>query len=68
MALGRIPGLSLDRTGIALIAATALISVGALTPAQALGAVDFPTLLILFGLMIVSALMPYLYFKRRGWV
>lgn len=55
MALGRVPGLRLDRSGIALIAATALVSLGAVAPEQALRAIDFPTLLILFGLMIVSA-------------
>ncbi len=55
MALGRIPGLAIDRTGIALFAAVALVVTGALAPAAALDAIDFPTLCILFGLMALSA-------------
>lgn len=55
MALGRWPGLGLDRTGIALIGGIGLGLAGAVTPAAALEAIDFPTLFILFGLMILSA-------------
>ncbi|GAB3448352.1 ArsB/NhaD family transporter [Insolitispirillum peregrinum] len=55
MAIGRFPGLRLDRTGIALVAAVALVGLGAISPPAALATIDFPTLLILFGLMILSA-------------
>jgi Na+/H+ antiporter NhaD/arsenite permease-like protein len=55
MALGRWPGLGLDRTGIALIGGIALGLAGAVGPDAALAAIDFPTLFILFGLMILSA-------------
>jgi len=55
MALGRVPGLRIDRTGIALFAAIALMVTGALTPSAAAQAIDFPTLGILFGLMALSA-------------
>ena len=55
MALGRWPGLRIDRTGIALLGAIALFIVGAVTPARIVAAVDFPTLFILFGLMVLSA-------------
>jgi Na+/H+ antiporter NhaD/arsenite permease-like protein len=55
MAFGRWPGLAIDRTGIALIGAILLIAVGALTLDEAARSVDLPTLLLLFGLMIVSA-------------
>lgn len=55
MAFGRWPGLAIDRTGIALIGAIILVAVGALTLEDAARAVDLPTLLLLFGLMIVSA-------------
>ncbi|BBK45217.1 transporter [Allostella vacuolata] len=55
MALGRWPGLGLDRTGIALIGGIGLGLAGAVTPDAALRAIDFPTLFILFGLMILSA-------------
>lgn len=55
MALGRFPGLRIDRTGIALVAAILLLTVGALDTKQAVAAVDFPTIFILLGLMILSA-------------
>ncbi|MGC2855950.1 SLC13 family permease [Novispirillum sp. DQ9] len=55
MAAGRVPGLRVDRVGIALIGAVVVVAAGALNPAQALAAVDFPTLFVLFGLMILSA-------------
>jgi Na+/H+ antiporter NhaD/arsenite permease-like protein len=55
MAFGRWPGLAIDRTGIALIGAILLVAAGALTLESAAQSVDLPTLLLLFGLMIVSA-------------
>ncbi|MGE0723488.1 MAG: SLC13 family permease [Alphaproteobacteria bacterium] len=55
MALGRWPGLSVDRTGIAILGALALVLAGAVPPPAALAAIDFPTLFVLFGLMILSA-------------
>ncbi len=55
MALGRWPGLRLDRTGIALVGAIALYVGGAVPAPAVLAAIDFSTLLILFGLMILSA-------------
>ncbi|HEY4136052.1 MAG TPA: SLC13 family permease [Alphaproteobacteria bacterium] len=55
MAFGRWPWLKIDRSGIALIGAIVLIAAGALTVDEAARAVDLPTLLLLFGLMIVSA-------------
>ena len=55
MALGRFPGLKIDRTGIAVVATVLLLGMGALTSRQVVEAIDFPTLFILFGLMILSA-------------
>src|SRR5262245_27682220 len=55
MLLGGLPGLRLDRTGVALLGAIALLAAGVLTPAQARDAIDVPTLALLFGLMVVSA-------------
>lgn len=55
MALGRVPGLHIDRSGIAIIGAAALLGAGVLTPTQAANGIDLPTLLILFGLMVLSA-------------
>jgi len=55
MFLGRIPGLSLDRTGVALLGALVLIVSGRVTPEAAWLSVDVPTVALLFGLMVVSA-------------
>jgi Na+/H+ antiporter NhaD/arsenite permease-like protein len=55
MILGEIPGLALDRTGIALLGAIAYLATGHVTGAEAWGAVDLPTMGLLFGLMVVSA-------------
>ncbi len=55
MVIGEIPGLALDRTGIALLGALALVATERVTPAAAWSAVDVPTLALLFGLMVVSA-------------
>jgi Na+/H+ antiporter NhaD/arsenite permease-like protein len=55
MALGRWPGLKIDRTGIALLGAIVLYSTGLVTDAVVLQAIDFPTLIVLFGLMVLSA-------------
>ena len=55
MFLGELPGLALDRTGIALLGAIALVATGRLGLADATAAVDVPTMALLFGLMVVSA-------------
>src|SRR5262247_1975032 len=55
MALGRWPGLKIDRTGIALLGAIVLYSTGLVSTAMVLQAIDFPTLIVLFGLMVLSA-------------
>jgi Na+/H+ antiporter NhaD/arsenite permease-like protein len=55
MALGRVPGLKLDRTGVALLGLIVLLASGALSLEEAGAAVDLPTLSLLFALMIISA-------------
>lgn len=55
MALGRVPGLKLDRTGMALLGVVVLLGAGVVDLEQAGTAVDMPTLLLLFALMIVSS-------------
>ncbi len=55
MLLGEIPGLALDRTGVALLGALALIASERVTPEAAWRAINVPTLALLFGLMVVSA-------------
>jgi Na+/H+ antiporter NhaD/arsenite permease-like protein len=55
MILGEIPGLALDRTGVALLGAIALVALKKVTPLDAWQAIDVPTLALLFGLMVISA-------------
>ena len=55
MALGRWPGLKVDRTGIAILGAIVLYASGVVGAHETLAAIDFPTLIILFGLMVLSA-------------
>ena len=55
MALGRVPGLRIDRSGIALVAAVILVAAEAIPPNEIASGVHFPTLLLMGGLMILSA-------------
>jgi len=55
MALGGFPGFKVDRTGAALIGAMAMMTTGAIAPEAAWQSVDFPSIAMLFGLMVVSA-------------
>ncbi|HUN94153.1 MAG TPA: anion transporter [Burkholderiaceae bacterium] len=57
MLLGGLPLLQLDRTGVALLGAIAIVGVGALTPEQAALAVHLPTILLLFSFMVLAAQM-----------
>ncbi len=57
MALGGLPLLQLDRTGIAVLGAIAMVAGGALTIDEARSAVHLPTLLLLFSFMVISAQM-----------
>jgi Na+/H+ antiporter NhaD/arsenite permease-like protein len=54
-ALGHIPGLQPDRTGIALLGAIAMTVAGAVTFPEAVGHVDLPTLILLYAPMGISA-------------
>jgi len=55
MILGGLPFLQLDRTGVALLGAIALIGIGALSPEQAARSVHLPTIVLLFAFMVISA-------------
>jgi len=57
MFLGGLPKLKLDRSGVALLGAIAVIGSGALDTEQAARAVDLPTIVLLFSFMVVSAQM-----------
>jgi Na+/H+ antiporter NhaD/arsenite permease-like protein len=55
LALGRVPGFRIDRTGVAIIGAAVMVASGAVPWPDAVAAVDAPTLVLLFGMMIVTA-------------
>jgi Na+/H+ antiporter NhaD/arsenite permease-like protein len=55
MALGRLPGFRVDRTGAAIIGASLMLALGVLSPREAYRAEDYSTLVLLFGMMIVVA-------------
>ncbi len=55
MMLGEIPGLALDRTGVALLGAIAVVALGNVPVSRAWSAVDMPTLFLLFAMMVISA-------------
>jgi Na+/H+ antiporter NhaD/arsenite permease-like protein len=55
LAIGRIPGLSIDRAGIALVGAGLMVASGALSLDDAYKAVDLDTITLLLGMMIVVA-------------
>lgn len=55
LAVGRLPGLRIDRTGAAVAGAAAMLAAGVLSPKEAYAAINFDTLLLLFGMMIVVA-------------
>jgi len=55
LAMGRIPGLKLNRVGIALLGAIAVMIFGRVTTAQAVAFVNWPTVCLLFGFFVISA-------------
>ena len=55
LAIGRLPGFRVDRTGAAIIGASLMVAVNALTLGEAQQAINFDTIILLFGMMIVVA-------------
>ena len=55
LAIGRVPGLALDRAGVALVGAALMVACGALPLDEAYKAVDLDILTLLLGMMIVVA-------------
>src|SRR5664280_1942052 len=55
IALGRVPGLKLNRTGIALLGAIAITLFSGLPTPTAIGFINWPTILLLFGFFVLSA-------------
>ena len=67
LALGRVPGLSMDRAGIALVGATLMLVTGLLTLEQAVStdSIDYKTLFLLFGMMVVIGFLRLSGFFQR---
>jgi Na+/H+ antiporter NhaD/arsenite permease-like protein len=55
LAIGRVPGLSIDRAGIALVGAALMVASGAIPIEDAYRSIDFGTITLLLGMMIVVA-------------
>jgi Na+/H+ antiporter NhaD/arsenite permease-like protein len=55
LAIGKVPGLSTDRAGIALVGACLMVAAGILTPEAAYRAINLDTITLLLGVMIVVA-------------
>ncbi|HUJ11570.1 MAG TPA: SLC13 family permease [Verrucomicrobiae bacterium] len=55
IAAGRVPGLKLDRTGIALLGAIAMMIFSGLPTSDVVGFINWPTILLLFGFFVLSA-------------
>ena len=55
MAIGKLPGYRLDRAGAALLGASLMVAFGVVTLDDAYRAVDFDTITLLLGMMIVVA-------------
>jgi Na+/H+ antiporter NhaD/arsenite permease-like protein len=55
LAVGRLPGFRVDRTGAAIIGAGLMIAFNVLTLEEAYASIDHNTIMLLFGMMIVVA-------------
>jgi Na+/H+ antiporter NhaD/arsenite permease-like protein len=55
LAVGRLPGFRVDRTGAAIIGASLMLAANVLTVEEAYAAINYDTIMLLFGMMIVVA-------------
>jgi Na+/H+ antiporter NhaD/arsenite permease-like protein len=55
LAIGKVPGLSIDRAGVALVGACLMVVSGVVSLQQAYQAIDPATITLLLGMMIVVA-------------
>ncbi len=55
LAIGRLPGYRVDRTGAAIIGASLMMAFNVLTLEEAYASIDHNTIILLFGMMIVVA-------------
>jgi Na+/H+ antiporter NhaD/arsenite permease-like protein len=69
VAVGRLPGFKVDRAGAAFVGASLMVAFGVLALRDAYGAIDFDTITLLLGVMIVVAnlrLSGFLSFASRA--
>jgi Na+/H+ antiporter NhaD/arsenite permease-like protein len=55
LSFGAVPGFRIDRTGAAIVGAGLMIAFPVLTMDEAIRAINYETLILLFGMMIVVA-------------
>ena len=55
LGIGRLPGFRIDRTGAAIIGASLMVAANVLTLDEAWAAINYDTIILLFGMMIVVA-------------
>src|SRR5262249_48631381 len=69
IAIGRLPGFRLDRAGAALVGGSLMLAIGAVGLDELPQAIDFPTIALLLGMMIVVANLRVSGFFRfvNGW-
>jgi Na+/H+ antiporter NhaD/arsenite permease-like protein len=70
VAIGRLPGLRMNRATIALVGATLLVGLGAIRLAEAFKAIDLNTITLLFAMMVINTNFRLAGFFRLvgGWV
>src|SRR2546428_11338870 len=54
-ALGKFPGMKIDRPGAAIIGAVLMVAFGIVGAREALGSIDFATIVLLFSMMLIAA-------------
>jgi len=54
-ALGKFPGMKIDRPGAAIIGAVLMFALRIVGPSDAIASIDFPTLVLLFSMMLIVA-------------
>ena len=54
-ALGKFPGMKIDRPGAAIIGAVLMVAFRIVGPAEAVGFIDFATIVLLFSMMLIVA-------------
>ena len=55
IAMGRVPGLKLNRVGIVMLGAIAMMIFAGIPTAQVISWINWPTVLLLFGFFVISA-------------